>query len=424
MARPTTGGVIGISLALLFIGLMTLEPTPELTEMAARTAPWCLVCGDLGTIDVIMNVLLFAPLGAVLYHVGLSRRNMVLLGFGISLIIELLQMTVLPGRDASLSDLITNTSGVLLGGWLASAVSTWLWPSPKTSRLLCYSSLLSWIGLTFLTAWALAPATLDRELYGQWAPELGGFHQFAGTVIEARAAGEPLPDGPFEDESKIREAMSLGTAELESTIRLGLAPSRLAPITTVVDGRQRILILLGQAGDDLVFAGLTRSSKIRLRTPAINLPGSLANHTVGVIHAGGRLDRRSLSAWVTTGDERRTQSLSLSPNWSWVLFFPFDIVLGERTPLLTGLWLVVLLLPISYWTLRSRQDRAGWALWGTLGGGLAVCLIGVPWMMGFDPVPPAEWVGAITGVVLGIVTGRYSMKLASPSPNGQAGRSG
>ena len=64
----------------------------------------------------ILNIFLFVPLGImlpILWNRFTSQKNTVLFGFGMSLVIELLQM--LTYRATDVNDLITNTLGAFLG---------------------------------------------------------------------------------------------------------------------------------------------------------------------------------------------------------------------------------------------------------------------------------------------------------------------
>src|SRR5690606_2962780 len=72
---------------------------------------WCLVCGSQGTVDVIQNLLLFAPLGAGLAMLGLPLTLAIAVAAATSLGVESVQATVLVGRAATLSDVVTNTAG-------------------------------------------------------------------------------------------------------------------------------------------------------------------------------------------------------------------------------------------------------------------------------------------------------------------------
>lgn len=64
------------------------------------------------------NVVLFAPLGALIASVALPRLwwSAGVLGLALSLTVEFVQAEFLPARFASAGDLAANTAGALLGG--------------------------------------------------------------------------------------------------------------------------------------------------------------------------------------------------------------------------------------------------------------------------------------------------------------------
>jgi VanZ like family len=112
LSRHRIGRLLAV-VGLLFIAAATLTPLPQQSAAAAATPLWCLVCGEDGGVDVLNNILLFVPLGLGLRLMRLRTSHVVLLAASVSLAIELLQLIVITGRDASLSDLLTNT----LGSW-------------------------------------------------------------------------------------------------------------------------------------------------------------------------------------------------------------------------------------------------------------------------------------------------------------------
>ena len=62
------------------------------------------------------NIVLFVPLGILLAILMPRRRYLVMpVGFTVSLTIETAQGVLLPGRTASLADLIANTAGACIG---------------------------------------------------------------------------------------------------------------------------------------------------------------------------------------------------------------------------------------------------------------------------------------------------------------------
>ena len=99
-------------------GYVNLQPFDDI--VAAFTPPLVpsLLLGVTG------NVIIFAPLGAVLWRRGLPLTKAVLVGVGFSVGIEVTQLIV-PGRTTSFDDVLLNTLGVALGhsiaaGWTGS----------------------------------------------------------------------------------------------------------------------------------------------------------------------------------------------------------------------------------------------------------------------------------------------------------------
>lgn len=83
------------------------------------------VTADSGVLEVISNVVLFVPfslLGAFLWPT-LRIRDWVVAGALLSVSIELCQLLFLPQRFATVSDVVANTGGALIGALLASLVA-------------------------------------------------------------------------------------------------------------------------------------------------------------------------------------------------------------------------------------------------------------------------------------------------------------
>ncbi len=94
---------IGAAVALLAILVATLTPGKP---SASAGWQWCLVCGERGVADVLVNIVLFIPLGAALGAAGLGWWRVLALGVALSTSIEYAQLFI-PGRDSSLSDACT-----------------------------------------------------------------------------------------------------------------------------------------------------------------------------------------------------------------------------------------------------------------------------------------------------------------------------
>src|SRR5688500_13671473 len=114
-AGPRNTGVLIAALWTGAMALLTLSPSPSDIASAVKTPLTCLVCGDRGGVDVLLNLLLFIPLGVGLRMAGWPIPVAAIAALLLSLTVESLQSFVVVGRDASLSDLIFNTAGAALG---------------------------------------------------------------------------------------------------------------------------------------------------------------------------------------------------------------------------------------------------------------------------------------------------------------------
>ena len=75
-------------------------------------------CGDYGGVDFMLNVALFLPLGVGLALQRLQATRAWLMILAATVVIESLQFAIIPGRDASLGDVIANATGGAIGLWL------------------------------------------------------------------------------------------------------------------------------------------------------------------------------------------------------------------------------------------------------------------------------------------------------------------
>ncbi len=91
-----------------------------------------------GRLDIVGNIILFMPLGAllVLRWPRMAPVVVVVIGFAASSAIELAQLLVLTERDATVNDIALNTSGAALG-WIAGrTVADLVWRLWHPSRRL------------------------------------------------------------------------------------------------------------------------------------------------------------------------------------------------------------------------------------------------------------------------------------------------
>ena len=144
----------------------------------------CLLCGERGSADAILNFILFIPLGFALGRGFGWRPATLALPILLTVAIELSQ-TMIPGRYPTLSDILTNGSGGLTGLWLAL-------PGRGLDRIirsmlgggvggrvfaLCAAALI-------LPAILMIPLTPDSTYWTQRSPALGFMERYRGEVDE------------------------------------------------------------------------------------------------------------------------------------------------------------------------------------------------------------------------------------------------
>ena len=167
----------------------TLTPVNDVRGLTQLTPITCLVCGESGGADIVANLLLFLPLAIGLRLSGLSWRRTIAACGLLSLTIELLQLWVIPGRDASLSDVLTNTTSGAAGAAIGGVLPQAIWPRPEQARRLLAAGIAVVLLLLAASAWMLSPkmpeGTLIQPLGHVTAPRLGAVRR-PGTRGHAR----------------------------------------------------------------------------------------------------------------------------------------------------------------------------------------------------------------------------------------------
>jgi VanZ like family len=386
--------------------VLTLWPFPS--EPTRRRFLWCLACGELGTLDVLHNILLFMPLGAAIVWTGVSWRRAVVIGFLLSLSIEMAQLFWIPGRDASLSDILTNTTGTLVGAHLAMQVAGWLAPAPPTARrwLCAWAVLLA--ALLGGTAALLRPLVPPAPLVMEWAPRHGRhIVPFQGRVLEVTLNGRPTPTGWIASDDQIRQAANQGHVRLEAHVLAGPENrQRVMPMVLVLSGDDEVLDL-AQQGRHLLFRVRFASARLGLRSLTLAVAAALPQPG-GAAQVEGRVDPTRLAADVAQDGRISSATLELSPALGWALLLPGNVPLGGWAAGASALWLALLAFPMGFYGAGAQrrvgrgEPRIAWSVWllvpaAALGAGLGL----VPHLAGLAPVPWFEWVAAAAGVLVG-----------------------
>lgn len=401
-------GQLLVVTGLLFVGGATLIPLPQQSAAAATTPLWCLVCGEYGGVDVLNNVLLFLPLGLGLSLTGRRPSRVVMLGFLLSLAVELLQLTIIPGRDASLSDLLTNTLGTWLGVMVGRHLTQLLTPLPGQAGLLALAAALAWLTVQAATAVLLRPWAPDVILGGAWARVIPGRRPFDGSVTAAEVSGfavsnsrKPLPTLA----AKVRQ----GDVRLEVRLLSGSHAAVWSPVFEVLRPGGSVMSLEA-VGEDLAFQPPMRSSRLRLRRPALRLDGALPSQPGVPLRVTAGVEGDSLAAsWsIADGTDFRSVQI-LGPSLGWSLITPVRHAFGPEARWITGLWIAGWLALITYWSVARRG--APLALASTLTLLIAAGLALIPLLCGYPVSHWTEWLAGAAGVGVGYAGHQFAAYL-------------
>ena len=394
-----------IVLSLAAIAWLTLRPAHA--SSLPIDSHLCLVCGSQGGVDVLLNTLLFVPLGVGLSLSGLSPWKAVLVCFCLSLSIETAQAFIVRGRDTTLSDILTNTSGGGIGFWLARTAATWLAPSPKRAALLAAIWGAIWLLIQVVSSYSFSPSFPLSTYHGEIARQVGRRAMFHGQVDSARIGTIPIPSGPFADSRSIRQLLLSG-APIVAVISLTEPTPNFASIIRVADAKQRGIATIAEQGDQLVFSIRTGASNLRLREPAYGLPGVFAqpaDSAAKTFVISARFNNGTVELAAQTRSGHRELNVSPRAALAWIVVLPYHghLESGGMEPLATFLWTSVLLIPLGYWSaaLFQHSDRlAALSVLAVLAALLAG-LIFVPAQFALRGATLADWIATVSGVCIG-----------------------
>jgi VanZ family protein len=404
-------GVTLTLVAIIAIGAATLTPQPP-PEFPFEHL--CLVCGDLGGVDSVLNVLLFIPLGVGLALAGVRPWRAMLAGAALSIAIELSQLTIVPGRDAAVGDVMTNTLGTLLGAMLVRHAMTLARPSGRAAARLAAGAGLVLALITSGSAWALAPSLPEGEWWAQWRPDHAAYDPYAGELLSFTAAGIALPRADRIPDSR---ALRVAFAHDSFVVRLGVTPPPamqpgLLAIARIAHPHAEAAFV-GTTGDALLYRSRTRADDAGFRSPLLALPHAVraAADAAGTREAritAERVDGIVRLEWAdATGVASRT--VRLGPALGWALVLPRSWPIGPWGTLAGAFWLAALALPLGYWgafAARGARRPLGatiiiaWTVVAIVAGELLA-----PLALGMPMASPAELCASMVGVALGAMLG-------------------
>lgn len=406
---------IGSVAAILFATLLPASGQPLDSHL-------CVVCGSRGGVDSVLNVLLFIPLGIGFALSGIARNRAVLMAFALTVTVEATQFFFVPGRDATLGDVLTNTIGGAIGFAVARNATIWLRTEPRIAAILGGGWCAVWLAIQAISSFALAPSMPDSKYYGEIAPKLDDLPVFPGRVLEARIGDVAITDARLSDADSVGRRL-LGGASVAVTVLPEGPTNDIAPIVRVADDEQREIVLLAQDEQRLLFGIRTGAAILRLRPPLFAMTGvftsavaKTSSSPIDALSLSARYDGRAAQLTARTGSVSRRGRIPVSSSLGWTLVLPFQWYIADtRTELVISLiWIACLTLPIGYFGARvylgSRVARGidpGWqpamgVLWLLAGATTLIAgLFVVQHAFGLPAAPTRDWLAAVSGIVVG-----------------------
>ena len=381
---------------LLLLCAITLVPSAQ-RELPPEI---CLICGERGTADALLNLLFFTPLGFLLARLSGLRAGL-LWPVVMSIAVELMQQWI-PGRNPSLGDIVFNGLGGALGA-LAGWTGPWLDPRRRRLPVASFGAAFG-AGAAGLVATALlsAPAPPDGPYWGHWSADPGHFNHYDGRVVHAAIGEEPIPDGPLRDGARIR-ALVFARAPVTVEAIAGRASARLAPVLSVSDDVPRGVLLVGLEGEDVFVSYRRRAADLRLdvlRHRARGLAAGVAPGDTLRFRIDAGPDGMGIQL---NGRTAHIAEPRLSRGWQ-LLFGAPDL------PWLDVLWLLALFVPTGIFA----PNRSAFAIAGATLLALLVLLPAFTWTA---PTTIPALLVAVVGLIAG-AAGRHSYRRIVGHGNG------
>jgi len=323
----------------MLIAAATLLPE----NSAAVGSGLCILCGDRGLADAILNCLMFAPLGLSLRLAGVRLRTVVLICFATSMLIEVAQVSIVAGRDATLGDVATNTLGGWLGAVAARGLPLLLHPTSRQAwRLLVAASVLSVLPAALFSL-LTQPSVPVGDYWGQWNHQLGDNPPYKGSVIAASLGSVQVPPNRVDTSAVVQWALET-RRPLELEFVVAAPPARPATLFSIGDARERELLWVAVDGADLLVRWRMRSADLQLDRTTFRLAGAMQGSRAGVVvHA--RIQRAHDRVTAEVAGRRTTARVRTTA--AWTLLWHHERLSTVTSALLSAIWMALLSIPVA-----------------------------------------------------------------------------
>ena len=417
-----------MGVALSIIAAATLVPSPG--AIGGLPVVWCVTCSPNWLSDAISNVALFVPLGAALALLRVRTGRALLTGAGLSLLVEILQYLGLPpGRTPALADVITNSTGSLLGVAIIAGRAALWYPRVNAARVLLALWTIAVSSVLVVSSWLLSPATrsvgASSPVNASSLPFTPGYGWYLAEPDSGFVNGVGIPHdgtGPV-----IAQMARTDTVRLSVLVRGRDARHFTVPVLYVhAPDERRAHVLLGQRGTSAVVRTATVARRYGLNAPELALHDVFAlsaRPALARVKLEGTVARGFLSLTASEGDSPqavRQATLEVTPALAWSLFQGVVRLDSPAASLMTTLWLLAWFAPGGYW--MARACRTGTTAANTVAAVIAwgASMIGVTHAGAatFEVQPLETWQALLAALetAVGAAAGWLTINGGPPAP--------
>jgi hypothetical protein len=391
--------IAGMTAAIL---AATLWPLPEFArdEPAAPWVQWSPYAADL-----VRNMLLFGPLGALLLRWTTSR--VIAATATLSVLIEIAQL-VLPGRVPSPWDVVANVAGATLAHAIARIVDRRGLGNTRLHR----QAYVIWSGVVvaalLIASLGFRTAPPSGPWYAHWTPDLGHLETYQGNLTAASLNGAPIAHGLIRLPDVERQLRSDHLLEVRGT--RGAAPGELSALFLVTNYSGDEVLMLGLRDEDGMYRVASLGMRFGLENPFSWWRGALPPDEGGSAFSASAY--RSGNTTCVTIDRQARCDLAPGIEDGWQHWLPAEHLDPRTCDVLDVAWLAILFVPLGA-GLRARPLELV-CLAGALIALAAAPAIGPLASLG---LAPAITVGAslVGGRILAALAYRFGRR-AAPSP--------
>jgi hypothetical protein len=367
-----------------------------------------------------LNVVLFVPLGIGLRWLTRRMSVTIIVGFLVTLTVEMLQWRAIPGRYASIGDIVANSVGTALGVWIAGRLAVWWMAFGKSAARIGMRYALVASAVLSVSAELLLPGRSTDPYFVQWARVLRNTDVFTGKLNWAVLNSHRLSPAEVLTSTFDREHSEL-TASVGISGNIRPVEHR-AEILRIGNARSEAM-MLGQQESAIVFRAYTRAEHLRIRSPLIALPlkamtgGRADEDSPGELTISARSTPRKIELTAVDGADTVSVAVRRTIGLSWTLLSPWEVAVGPHWWPANAVWLALLVMPASFFASRARlASHPPGALGGSGAVVTMVVVLGVvPCVIGLSHSVTGEWGGVISGLAFGYALGRLPPNAPAPA---------